>query len=159
MAGAPGFEPGNAGIKTQCLNRLATPQKLHGISFLTLALARIIPYLHVRHPAGRPTAVQILLQTNLSNQEMLGSKPSALTAWPRPNLAVPPTHLISGNNSNFFPVPGFPVPGALAAANDSDLSPQIPPSLEAISHRRILPVADYQIQQKHKILSQSFWHL
>ncbi len=26
MAGAPGFEPGNAGIKTQCLNRLATPQ-------------------------------------------------------------------------------------------------------------------------------------
>ena len=31
MAGAPGFEPGNAGIKTQCLNRLATPQKLYGI--------------------------------------------------------------------------------------------------------------------------------
>jgi len=127
-------------------------------SVFTLATAKIIPYLHVCHPlrAGlRP--FKFCSRQICQTKKRWGTKPSALTAWPRPNLAVPATHLMNGNNSNFFPAPGFPVPGfpvlgALAAANDSDLSPQIPPSLEAISHRRILPVADYQIQQKHKIL-------
>jgi len=126
-------------------------------SVLTLTLARIIPYLHVRHPSGRPTAVQILFQTNLSNLGMLGSKPSALTAWPRPKNCLPAhTFLINSYYSNFFPAPCFLVPGEFAVVNYSSLSPQILPSLEAISHKRILPVAACQIQQKYRLLFRSF---
>ena len=90
-----------------------------------------------------------------SNLGMLGSKPSALTAWPRPkNCYNVHTSLMNDYYSNFFPVPD-----ELVTVNYSSLSPQIPPSLEAISHKRILPVAAYQIQQKYRILFQSFWRL
>ena len=144
------------GSKPSALTAWPRPNIFMVFSVLTLAIARIIPYIHVRHPSGWPTAIQILFQTNLSNQEMLGSKPSALTAWPRSKTCLPITHLISSNYSIFFPVLRFLVPGVFVMANDSNLSPQILPSLEANSHKRILPVAAYQIQQKRKILFRSF---
>ena len=62
MAGVPGFEPGNAGIKTWCLTRLAIPHPLIQLSTRILSIRKMAGV-----PGFEPGYARI--------------KPGALTAW------------------------------------------------------------------------------
>jgi hypothetical protein len=100
MAGAAGFEPAHAEIKTQCLTAWRRPNKNSFFRILPLQqdcsrVLRLTPsgptfgrpnslirIIHDTHPSGALRASNFapgkIVPTNLSNLRMLRSKPSAL---------------------------------------------------------------------------------
>ncbi len=114
MAGVPGLEPGNPGIKTPCLNQLGyTPIKSStscSVLILDVVCARIIPGVLPSTPLGpvshslhcsnsldnmfrtlSTSYIHVVVPANLSNLGIRGALPRALTslAIPHQNLPYP----------------------------------------------------------------------
>ena len=98
MAGVPGLEPGNPGIKTPCLNQLGyTPIKSStsiSVLILNIVCARIIPGVLPSTPLG-PVSHTLhcsnSLPANLSNLGIRGALPRALASLATPHLNLQPS--------------------------------------------------------------------
>ena len=105
MAGVEGFEPTNAGIKTRCLNHLATPQYCGGYSAWPLPLSARGG--HYSDLSFRRKEKVGFLCISLYRIDILYNETRLIILLPQPDAAVMRTLPVTQFNMPAFSIKGF----------------------------------------------------